>query len=679
MKKDSKSIIKKDYLSKIDLIKKCNKAYYHNSKPIIDDSEYDDLKKNILELEKKYSFLSHLDSPSLSVGFKPSKNFKKIKHKIPMLSLGNAFNEEDLINFEKKILNFLSLDKGYKIEYSAEPKIDGISASLQYKNGKFTQGLSRGDGVQGEDITENLRTIKDIPIILKGKNLPEEIDIRGEVFINNKDFNSLKDKFANPRNAASGTLRQKNPEETNKIPLKFIAYTFGYSKGFNISKQSDFLKILKEWGFKINSYNKVITGIDNLLENHKNLEAKRKEIDFDIDGIVYKINNINLQNRLGFVANAPRWAIAHKFSANKSISEIINIDIQVGRTGALTPVAKIKPVNIGGVVVSNATLHNEDEINRKDIRIGDVVTVERAGDVIPHVVSVDKSKRKNSSKKFIFPIKCPSCGSSTTKEFNELTKKYDAVRRCTNDGFECEKMAIERIKHFVSKEAFNIEGFGKKIVENFWELNLIRFPQDIFTLDYNKISNLEGWGKLSVSNLKFSIENKKKISMEKFIYSLGIRHIGQENAKLLSKNFKNPENFFNLSKDKNFNELLNIDGIGETQIKSLKKFFSNKKNILVITELKKILDIIPDEQVDSNGILRSQTFMFTGKLSVLSRAEAKSLVEKNSGKIVSNVSKKLDYLVIGEKPTQKKINLAKNLKIKVINEKEFLSKLNISN
>ena len=299
-------------------------------------------------------------------------------------------------------MNFLSLDKGYKIEYSAEPKIDGISASLQYKNGKFTQGLSRGDGVQGEDITKNLRTIKDIPIILKGKNLPEEIDIRGEVFINNKDFNSLKDKFANPRNAASGTLRQKNPEETNKIPLKFIAYTFGYSKGFNISTQSDFLKILKEWGFKINTYNKVITGIDNLLENHKNLESKRKEIDFDIDGIVYKINNINLQNRLGFVANAPRWAIAHKFSANKSISEIINIDIQVGRTGALTPVAKIKPVNIGGVVVSNATLHNEDEINRKDIRIGDVVTVERAGDVIPHVVSVDKSKRKNSSKKFIF-------------------------------------------------------------------------------------------------------------------------------------------------------------------------------------------------------------------------------------------------------------------------------------
>ena len=336
--------------------------------------------------------------------------------------------------------------------------------------------------------------------------------------------------------------------------------------------------MLKNWGFKVNNYNRLIKGIDNLIQNHSILEAKRKEIDFDIDGIVYKINDFSIQRRLGFVANAPRWAIAHKFSANKSISEILNIEIQVGRTGALTPVAKIKPVNIGGVLVSNATLHNEDEIKRKDIRIGDVVIVERAGDVIPHVISVDLKKRKKYSKKFDFPKNCPSCGSSTFKEFNKITKKFDAVRRCTNDGYDCEKIAIEKLKHFVSKEALNIEGLGKKIVETFWNLKLIRYPQDIFNLDFDKIKNLEGWGKLSVANLKFSIEEKKNISLSKFIYSIGIRHIGQENAKLISKTLKTSQNFFNLGKNNNFDELLNIDGIGDTQINSIKEFFFNKKN-----------------------------------------------------------------------------------------------------
>ena len=333
-----------------------------------------------------------------------------------MLSLNNAFDRDDLINFEKKIFNFLSLKKSNNIEYSAEPKIDGVSASLYYQNGKFIQGLSRGDGVEGEDITENLSTIKDIPKILKGKNLPDEIDIRGEVFIKNSEFKNLSEKFANPRNAASGSLRQKDPKKTKEIPLNFIAYTYGFSKNLNISNQFEFLKNLNDWGFKVNKFNKILKGVDNLIKNHSQLEEIRKEIDFDIDGIVYKVNDFSLQKRLGFLANAPRWAIAHKFSANKSISEILKIEIQVGRTGALTPVAKIKPVNIGGVLVSNATLHNEDEIIRKDIRINDTVTVERAGDVIPHVVSVDFKKRGKNSKKFNFPKKCP-CGFYTTKEF----------------------------------------------------------------------------------------------------------------------------------------------------------------------------------------------------------------------------------------------------------------------
>jgi len=670
------SIIKKDYLKKIKLILKCNKFYHDKSKPSISDQEYDILKKEIINLEKKFNFLNSKDSPSETVGYKPSKNFKKLKHKVPMLSLGNAFNEEDLKNFEKKIVNFLSLNNSGNIEYSAEPKIDGISASLTYVNGKFIKGLSRGDGQEGEDITQNLNTIKDIPAFINSKFFPDEIDIRGEVFIENNDFKKISEKFANPRNAASGSLRQKDPAITSKIPLKFIAYTYGYAKNMKINFQTDFLEQLKLWGFKVNQFNKKISGIKNLILNHKNLEEKRKEMVFDIDGVVYKVNNFDLQKRLGFAANAPRWAIAHKFSANNSISEILNIEIQLGRTGALTPVAKIKPVNIGGVIVSNVTLHNEDEILRKDIRIGDTVTVERAGDVIPHVVSVDFKKRNKSSKTFSFPLKCPSCGSKTVKDFNQITKKQDAVRRCSSEGYECEKIAIEKLKHFVSKEAFNIDGFGKKIVENFWALKLIKLPQDIFNLDYNKIEDLEGWGKLSASNLKFSIDQKKQISLERFIYSLGIRHIGQENAKLIANHLRSSVNFFKLGESKNIENLSNIDGIGETQINSIKVFFVNKTNIEVLSKLNKSLIISNINLVNKDGLLKNKTFMLTGKLNGISRAEAKSLIESNSGKIISNVNKKLDYLIIGEKPTIKKVNYAKDLDIEVINQHEWLKMLN---
>jgi DNA ligase (NAD+) len=672
MKKDE---VKKDYQKKISLIKKYNQFYYDKNKPLILDHEYDLIKKEIIQLEKEYIFLNSKESPSKIVGFKPSKNFKKIKHKIPMLSLGNAFDKNDLENFEKKILNFLSYENN-NIEYSVEPKIDGISASLIYENGKFIKGLSRGDGKEGEDITENLRTISDIPKLINIKNFPKEIDIRGEVFIKNNDFKKIKEKFANPRNAASGSLRQKDPNITKNIPLRFIAYTFGYAKNMQISTQSYFLKNLKVWGFKTNSLNKTITGIENLIINHADLEKKRKEIEFDIDGVVYKVNDFNLQRRLGFAANAPRWAIAHKFSANSSISKILNIEIQVGRTGALTPVAKIKPVNIGGVVVSNATLHNEDEIERKDIRVGDVVTVERAGDVIPHVISVNFSKRTNESKQFIFPNKCPSCGSKTIKDFNEITKKQDAVRRCLSEGYECEKIAIEKLKHFVSKDALNIDGFGKKIVENFWQLKLINLPQDIFNLDYEKIKILEGWGNQSTSNLRYSIEDKKKISLEKFIYALGIRHIGQENSKLLSRHLKTAENFFNLSVNTDIKELVNIDGIGETQIRSLKSFFLNKTNLKVLSELKKILKIPNVAQINRDGTLKNKTFMLTGKLHGISRAEAKSLIEQNSGRIISNVGKKLNYLIIGEKPTNKKVNDAKDLDINIITQDEWIKMLN---
>jgi len=671
-----KKEIQKKYNDKIKLIKKYNASYYDKSNPIVNDQIYDDLKKEILQLEIDYRFLKSDDSPSKVIGHKPSKNFKKVPHKVPMLSLGNAFSEEDLINFEKRIQNYLSMKNDFKISYSAEPKIDGISASLTYKKGKFYKGLSRGDGKEGEDITENLKTLKDIPKEILQKDFPDEIDIRGEVFIQNSDFKSLNEKFANPRNAASGSLRQKNPEETKKIPLKFIAYTFGYENGLKVNNQFDFLKKLSEWGFKTNPLNKLIAGIKNLIVNYNEIEKKRASLDFDIDGIVYKVNDFVMQKRLGNVANAPRWAIAHKFSSNKAVSKILDIEIQIGRTGALTPVAKIEPINIGGVVVSNATLHNEDEINRKDIRVGDTAVIERAGDVIPHILSVDKQKRSKNSKKFIFPKNCPSCGSETIKEFNTVTKKVDAVRRCSSEGYYCDKISIEKLKHFVSKEAFNIDGFGKKIVENFWKLKLIKYPQDIFNLDFSKIENLDGWGKLSVQNLKYSIDQKKNISLERFIYSLGIRHIGLENAKLLSKNFISFSKFKNLSKQIDYEDMLNIDGIGETQVNSIKSFFSNEANIKVLNELEKVLVIKDAIQNIDDGLLNNKTFLVTGKLSGISRAEIKSLIEENAGKTISSVSKKLNFLIIGEKPTKKKVDYAKQLKIKIIDQAEFLKMLN---
>ena len=671
----SNSLLKK-YKKKLDLLDKYNKFYYQKQRPLVPDLEYDKLKIEILELEKKNNLLD-IRSPSLKVGYKPSKKFEKFRHKVKMLSLSNAFNKNDLINFQKKNINFLTFNKNFEFEYSAEPKIDGISASLNYKNGKLLRGLSRGDGEEGEDITANLKTIKDIPLTISKTDFPEDIDIRGEVFIENNDFKKIEKDFANPRNAASGSLRQKDPKKTQMIPLKFIAYTFGFSSEMRIDKQSDFLKKLDRWGFKTSELNKTIKGIDKLVRYHSEIEKKRFSLNYDIDGMVYKINEFSLQKRLGFMATAPRWAIAHKFSANYSVTKVIDIDIQVGRTGALTPVAKVKPVNIGGVMVSNATLHNEDEIIRKDIRIGDTVKIERAGDVIPHVIAVNKELRSLNSKKYIFPNKCPSCGSKTVKDYNSVTKKVDAVRRCSNDGFGCEKISIEKLKHFVSKDALNIEGLGKKVIEKFWDLEFIKLPNDIFNLNFETISRLEGWGSQSAANLKNSINKAKKLKLDKFIYSLGIRHIGQENAKLISEFLGNSSNFVKLKNPKNIEELSNIDGIGETQITSLKNFFKNDLNLKVVSSLTEILIFEKNFIKKKGGVFSNKILMFTGKLNNISRAEAKSIVENNGGKIVSNVSKKLDYLITGEKPTSRKIKMANDLKIKILNQIDFekISKL----
>ena len=661
----------KEYKQKKKIFLDLNKKYYDLNQSLVDDASYDILKKDLINFEENNSNIINDNKIKNIVGYKPSDKFSKVKHDENMLSLDNAFTDEDILDFYKKLNNFLNLNSDTRIELLAEPKIDGISASLKYVNGKYIQGISRGDGNYGEEISENLATIKDIPKVLN-KPHSGELIVRGEVYIAKSDFKSLSDKFANPRNAASGSLRQKNSKNTSKIPLKFFAYGTIFKNHDIVEKQSDFLKKLKDFGFKINPLSKIINNEHELDLNYKNIETKRASLDYDIDGIVYKVNDFKLQQRLGNLTNSPRWAIAHKFSAEKGISKIKKIEIQVGRTGALTPVAKIDPVNIGGVLVSNATLHNEEEILRKDIRVNDTVIVQRAGDVIPQVVKVDLTKRPKTSKKFIFPQKCP-CGFATVKEFNETTKKYDAVRRCPDKGYDCNLITKEKLKHYVSKDAVNIEGLGKKVIENFWKLNLLKLPQDIYELDFNKISKLEGWGKLSADNLKKSIEKTKKINLDRFIFSLGIRHIGQENAKILARFFKSINNFKKLTngKDQIYTDLIQLDGIGDTQVKSLKNFFINKTNKKVFEQLISKLTIV-DHIFSKKGKFINQTFMFTGGMSKMSRSEAKKIVENEGGKVLGSPSKKLNYLISGDsKPTIKKINQAKEIGVKVLSEKDW--------
>ncbi len=675
---NSKEKIIGKYQSNIKILKKHNDLYFNKDNPKISDAEYDKIKKETLELERKHDFLKKIDSIKGVIGAPPTNKFKKIKHLRPMLSLSNAFEKNDMVDFIKKINNFLNVNKK-DIEFFSEPKIDGISATLIYEKGILSKGLSRGDGITGEDILENLKTISNIPKKIEGKDVPNLLEIRCEIFISKKDFVKIKDKFANPRNAAGGSLRQKNPNETSKIPLKYFAYGFGAIEPMKFEKQSEFLKKISAWGFSVNSLSETVIGIKNIENNHQKIDNLRASLDYDIDGLVFKVNDLNLQKRLGNTSNSPRWAIAYKFSAEQAVTKIKDIIIQVGRTGAITPVAKVEPVTVGGVVVSNATLHNEDEIQRKDIRIGDVIKIQRAGDVIPQVVSVDFSKREKKNKKFIFPSNC-LCGALTKKEISKSTKKKDAVRRCLK-GYDCKFIAKEKLKHLVSKEAFNIDGLGKKVVDQFWNLNLVKEPSDIFNLNYEKIRDLEGWGKLSIENLKIAINKSKLVGLDKFIYSIGIRHIGQENAKILASFFVSVSEFSKLFETKKIdiilNNLIELDGIGETQIKAIKNFFSNSKNKKITINLINQLNISNYVVKNEDGKFTNKRLMFTGGFQNMSRSEAKSIAENNGGKVLGSISKKLDFLVVGDsKPTKKKIDQAKELKIKIITEKEWNKILN---
>ena len=670
--KEKKNLIKK-YSQKVKILNEHNNFYFNFDSPKISDAQYDQLKKDINDLENKFKFLKDLGLTNKLVGSSPTNKFKKIKHLEPMLSLSNAFEENDMKDFVKKVNNFLNLNNE-ELELFAEPKIDGISASLIYEKGSLTRGLSRGDGLIGEDILENLKTINSIPKKIISKNVPALLEIRCEIYIGKKDFFKIKDNFANPRNAAGGSLRQKNPVETSKIPLKYFAYGFGAVEPMIFKTQSAFLEKIKNWNFLINPLSEIVTGFQQIQNKHNNIDRLRSSLDYDIDGLVYKVNDIALQKRLGNTSNSPRWAIAYKFSAEKALTKIKDIVIQVGRTGAITPVAKVEPVTVGGVVVSNATLHNEDEIERKDIRIGDTITIQRAGDVIPQVVSVDLTKRNKNAKKYFFPTKC-LCGGETKKELSKSKKKYDAVRRCSK-GYECKFTAKEKLKHIVSKEAFNVDGLGRKVIEQFWDLSLIREPSDIFRLDYSKIEKLEGWGHISIRNLKEAIKKSKLISLDKFIFSIGIRHIGQENAKILSSFFVSIKDFAKLfdlkTRRKLLKNLVDLDGIGDTQVQSINNFFLNKTNLKFIKNLINELSIKNYSIQNTGGKFSNKKIMFTGGFQNISRSEAKAIAEKNGGKVLGSISKKLDLLIVGEsKPTKKKIDQAKKLNIKIVLEKEW--------
>jgi len=671
----------KNYLNKKRLLEKYNKFYYDKDSPVVSDQSYDDLKKQIIELENKNVTLRKFGSINNKVGFKPSSKFNKIKHAKPMLSLANAFDANDIADFIKKINNYLN-NKNLDLSFSLEPKIDGISASLTYIKGLLVRGLSRGDGTIGEDILENLKTIKQIPKKILGKDIPNVLEIRGEVYIGKKDFEQIKEKFANPRNAAGGSLRQKNSAATEKIPLQFFAYGFGKIEPLTFKNQTDFLKKINEWGFRTNPHNYVAKNTSDIEYQHNKIEKNRSNLDYDIDGLVIKINDLHLQTRLGNTSNSPRWAIAYKFSSVKATTRVMDITIQVGRTGALTPVAKVEAVTVGGVVVSNATLHNEAEIIRKDIRIGDYVSIQRAGDVIPQIVSVDLSKRKKNLERYVFPTRCPSCGSQTIKEINTNTKKTDVVRRCLDREYKCQIIAKEKLKHFVSKNAFNIDGLGKKLIDQFWKLKLIKNPSDIFSLDYTKVSNLEGWGQQSTDNLKNAIKKSSNVTIDKFIYSLGIRHIGEENAKLLGNFFISVIKFielFDIKKRKNLLKNINeLDGIGSAQLKSLEEFFSSELNRKIILSLVKLLKIENFKISKINGKLNGKTIMFTGAFEKISRSEAKSLVEEDGGKVLGSISKKLNILVTGNnKPTKSKIEKAKELGVNIVSENDWYKFLNI--
>ncbi|MFV0626332.1 MAG: NAD-dependent DNA ligase LigA [Alphaproteobacteria bacterium] len=663
---------------------KADIAYYQNDNPEISDSEYDVLKKRNEEIEAKFPNLIRSDSPSKKIGTKIQSGFGKITHKVPMLSLGNIFSTEEISEFIDSVNRFLGSNDS--IDIFCEPKIDGLSFSARYEKGIFVQGATRGDGTTGEDITENLKTIRDLP--QKIESAPDVLEIRGEVYMSKQDFLDLNEKnlrenkkvFANPRNAAAGSLRQLDSSITKERKLSLFVYSWGDVSEILWNSQSEFIEKVKAWGFPINPNNKLCHNVKEIEEAYNQILTIRANLPYDIDGIVYKVNALSLQNRLGFLTRTPRWATAHKFPAEKAITKINEIRVQVGRTGALTPVADLEPVNVGGVIVSHATLHNEDEIKRKDIRVGDYVVIQRAGDVIPQVVEVLADKRQSDSQEFLFPTLCPICGSHTIREIDE------AVRRCTG-GLNCPAQAVERIIHFVSREAFDIEGLGNKIIEDFYNEGIIKSPVDIFTLEErNKpksydlfaqedglsLETREGWGKKSVDNLFKSINSRRKISLPRFVYSLGIRQVGSATSLLIAKNYNLFSHFMNEMKEEKTEKLLSIDGIGQAMAKDIVEFFQETHNLETVHKLMTQVNI--EEFIDTTDYsspIANKTVVFTGTLEKMTRAEAKAKAQNLGAKVAGSVSNNTDYVIVGA-DAGSKAKKAQELGLKILSEDEFL-------
>jgi DNA ligase (NAD+) len=675
-----------------------DRRYYQDDAPSVSDAEYDRLRQRYNAIEARFPQLRTLESLTQRVGAAPSGRFAKVRHAVPMLSLDNAFAEDDVVDFVGRIRRFLRLPDDEEIAFSAEPKIDGLSMSLRYEDGELVSAATRGDGAEGEDVTANIKTLKEVPHRLKGRRVPAVCEVRGEVYMTKANFLKLNERqkaaddtiFANPRNSAAGSLRQKDPSITASRPLGFFAYAWGQMSEMPADSQSGMITWFETCGFRTNPLTKVCKSVEALLAFHRDIETRRSHLDYDIDGVVYKVDRLDWQERLGFVSRSPRWAIAHKFPAERAITVLKDIEIQVGRTGALTPVGKLEPVGVGGVIVQNVTLHNEDYIKGiggdgeelregRDIRIGDTVIIQRAGDVIPQVVDVVLDKRPKAAKPYHFPKKCPCPLHTDVVREETATGEEGSRAHCTGE-FACPYQKIEHLKLFVSRRAFDIEGFGEKQIEFFFEQGWVKEPADIFELPRRnkeiKLEEQEGYGETSVRNLFAAIEQRREIALDRFIFSLGIRHVGETTALALARGYGSWRAFHDAclkvakSDEEAIAEMDALDQIGETVIESIKAYFAESHNRGIVERLTKEVKIIDAEKPRADSVVAGKTVVFTGTLEKMTRDEAKASAERLGAKVSGSVSKKTDYVVAGP-GAGSKLTEAKKLGVKVLTEDEW--------
>src|SRR6266496_1280727 len=662
--------------------------YYQDDAPTVSDAAYDALRWRNEEIEARFPELVREDSPSRRVGAQPSQKFAKVRHAVPMLSLGNAFSDAEVAEFVERVRRFLRLPADEKVVFTAEPKIDGLSCTLRYEAGRLVRGATRGDGTEGEDVTANVRTLADVPKELRGKGAPDVCEVRGEVYMTKSAFLALNERqkaagkqiFANPRNSAAGSLRQLDPSITASRPLGFFAYSWGEMSELPAQTQSGMVKWFAARGFKTNPLTQICDSIDAMLAFHHEIEAQRATLDYDIDGVVYKVDRLDWQQRLGFISRNPRWAIAHKFPAEKATTVVKAIEIQIGRTGALTPVAKLEPVTVGGVVVQNATLHNADEIERLGVRIGDTVTIQRAGDVIPQVLGVVLEKRPREAKSYKFPSRCPCPLHTEVVRDTTASGEEGVIARCTGE-FACPSQKVEHLKHFVSRRAFDIDGLGEKQIEFFYEQGWLREPADIFTLEARnstiRLEQQEGFGETSVRNLFRAIEARREIPLERFLYALGIRHVGETTARVLARAYGSWEAFLEacerlVAGDADAREELDaIDQIGETVIEGLASYFGEEHNRRIVQRLTEQVRILDAERPARHSAVAGKTVVFTGALEKMTREEAKAMAERLGAKTAGSVSKKTDYVVAGP-GAGSKLAKAKELGVEVLSEEDWL-------